>query len=175
MGFLALEGSIKADAILSAGFDRVVAVPSVTCWRAPELDAVAAWASELDVFAIVSDSDWYTNTMVVDQSRRARRLPQLGSKRDSRLAASPWKGPKLGVDDYLAGGGRVEDFLVVDTRIPDAIEDLIPGKRPDARDRNRRTLEELIPARDTNRARTGEWPLVVTRARNDSRQSQSCD
>lgn len=145
VGFLALEGSIKADAILSAGFDHVLAVPSVTCWRAPELPRIAEWAAGLEGFAIASDSDWYTNTAVIKQSRKAR-----DAFRDAGVNAMhvspphPRRGPKIGIDDFLAAGGQIGGLLVVELKLPLGWEEAIPGTRPDVRDRNRRVLQEII-------------------------------
>lgn len=64
--FFALEGVIKADAILSQ-WECVFDVPSVSMWRAPELEEFAEQLQGKDVY-VVPDADWVDNPMVALQA-----------------------------------------------------------------------------------------------------------
>jgi hypothetical protein len=120
--FFAIEGCLKADAILSQG-EAVLSVPSVTLWNCPELSAVIAHYLRGRLVVIVPDSDWSDIGMVVTQAR----LLQTRLRRESVHAqiAAPPPGrrlangnlEKVGVDDFLHDGGRLDDLEVID-RLP---------------------------------------------------------
>ncbi|MEX2274890.1 MAG: hypothetical protein WEA10_04920 [Actinomycetota bacterium] len=106
--FFALEGVLKADALLSAG-ECVFDVPSVTLWQAPELEAFARTLT-VPVY-VVPDADWADNPQVALQAFECRERLR-GHGVDAHVAAPP--GPDKGVDDFLGGGGRVEDMAVLE-------------------------------------------------------------
>lgn len=66
--FFAIEGCMKADAILAKGA-AVFSVPSVSLWDCQELKAfVVAYLNGKEV-VIVPDADWAANAQVVSQAR----------------------------------------------------------------------------------------------------------
>jgi len=69
--FFVIEGCIKADAVLSRG-EAVFSVPSVTLWKAPELEAFAErYLKEKTVF-IVADADAVMKPEVMTQAKLCR-------------------------------------------------------------------------------------------------------
>ncbi len=120
--FFVIEGCIKADAVLSAG-EAVCSVPSVTLWDCAELSAFTAKYLLGRVVVIVPDSDWEDIGAVVTQAR----LLQTRLRQDrvlAQIAAPPQPAPgvdgkrkKVGVDDFLLGGGSMDDLDVID-RLP---------------------------------------------------------
>jgi hypothetical protein len=145
--FYALEGCLKADAILSAG-RAVVSVPSVVLY----------WPQEMQLFierylggtvspkhsrnpttrfdgrpsvVLLTDSDWRTNTEVMFYGvETAGRLRQHGV--NAIFAAPPVMDddPKTGVDDYLYAGGRLDDLPTVEhlVRPEDDLQDLVASR-----------------------------------------------
>lgn len=114
--FLALEGCIKADAILSAG-GAVFSVPSVSLWDAAELQSFVTEHLRDKVVIVVPDSDWHTNAQVINQAKmcgiRLRRLGVMAT----HVAAPPmtYNGrPTKGADDFLAAGGTLGELVVID-------------------------------------------------------------
>lgn len=105
--FFSIEGSVKADALLSAG-ECAFAVPSVTMWTAPELERFAGeHLSGKQVF-VVPDADWVRNPLVACQAFLcADFLAQRGVR--AAVASSP---ERKGIDDHLAAGGTVDEMLV---------------------------------------------------------------
>jgi hypothetical protein len=126
--FFALEGCLKADAILSAG-EAVFSVPSVTLWDAPELEDFAkAWLKGTTVI-IVADSDWESNDAVIAQALNCRTVLRRYIGEDVHVAAPPGlsapghakdcKHCKMGVDDFLGSySGKIDDLLMVDRDAP---------------------------------------------------------
>src|SRR6266487_6280873 len=125
--YFGIEGCIKADAILSeilktGAKASVFSVPSVTLWRAPELDDFVRKYLRGKRVVIVPDADWHKNKLVVDQATSCwERLLALGV--EARVMAPPYDPgdldevtgkPRLnGVDDYLAAGGTLEELQEV--------------------------------------------------------------
>jgi hypothetical protein len=107
--FWSIEGSIKADAILSKGYPAI-AVPSVTMWPARELERFAERYMRGRRIYVVPDADWETNSQVALQAFVCVDA-LMGLRVKAAVAASP--GPDKGVDDYLAHGGKVEDLVVI--------------------------------------------------------------
>jgi hypothetical protein len=116
--FFSIEGSIKADALLSKG-TCAFAVPSVTMWSALELDEFARKHLAGKVVYVVPDQDWVDNPMVSTQAFLCTDyFKQRGV--EAYVAASP--GPEKGVDDFLAGGGRVQDLFTQDRALPQTFD-----------------------------------------------------
>ncbi|MGD0944282.1 MAG: hypothetical protein ABR972_08420 [Acidimicrobiales bacterium] len=124
--YFAIEGCIKADAILTAG-GAVFSVPSVGQWDCKELEDFARYYLARKIVVIVPDADWETNPNVYTQaflcSSRLRRfyVPEV-----IVAAPPPYRlGKKTkGVDDFLHEGGHLEELIVVDSVPP---EELPPG------------------------------------------------
>ena len=115
--FFGIEGCLKADAILSAG-EAVFSVPAVWLFQAPELRDFAAKYLQDKLVVIVPDADWRTKqskNVIQAASACLATLQSLGLQ--AVIAAPPrnsdgtftWKG----IDDFLAGGGKLEDLDVV--------------------------------------------------------------
>jgi hypothetical protein len=110
--YLCLEGSLKADAVLSAGGVSISST-SVTTWECPDLKNFLPVLREAPAVHVVPDSDYYSsprfdgsfNPMVLWQTRKAAQwLRTRGVNAEIRV---PWLGMeagKVGVDDYLAKG-----------------------------------------------------------------------
>jgi hypothetical protein len=148
--FFSLEGTLKNDAIVSAG-EAAFNVPSVTLWNVEEEEYEAEWetdaggevylagrafmANELHDFAarlagtpvvVVCDSDWAHNAAVRRQAFAT--VLALQTAGVPAVAAAPPEGrdlgwnhavtghrmrAKLGVDDFLAAGGRLGEMRAV--------------------------------------------------------------
>lgn len=72
--YLAMEGSIKGSAILAALLEQdptasVIAVPSVTLWRTPEMQAIAAKYLRGREVVLIPDADGVNNKNVRNESR----------------------------------------------------------------------------------------------------------
>lgn len=111
--WVSAEGFVKSDSMTAAGV-TAVAVDGVYGWRSggetvPGLETLARpgrW------FSIVCDSDIDTNPRVASAMfRLAATLRREGAK--VRILHPPTLGPKAGVDDYLAGGGSLDELVVV--------------------------------------------------------------
>lgn len=110
------EGGKKADSAASQGV-ACVALSGVWNWKGkgddgrsvpiPDLDSVPLNGREV---RIVFDSDAASNDKVrAAESALALELTRRGARvRVLRVPAGP-KGEKVGLDDFLAGGGRIED------------------------------------------------------------------
>lgn len=123
--FFALEGVLKADALLSVG-ECAFDVPSVTLWGAPELPRFAKkYLRDREVY-VVPDSDWATNPEVALQAfeaadflRSLGALAQVAAPTPScgRVCACkdglPDSGHKRGVDDYIAQRGSAAGLIVL--------------------------------------------------------------
>jgi hypothetical protein len=142
--FFALEGCIKADAILSAGA-AVFSVPSVTLWDVPELERFAYEYLLDKVVVIVPDADWSDNLLVVNQARMCEaHLFRLGVP-ETHVAAPPpaFLGmPTNGCDDFLAAHGRLEDLVVLDYELPTEIYEWV-ARHGVRRDRAHRDVEAI--------------------------------
>jgi hypothetical protein len=105
--FFSIEGSIKADAILSAG-GCSFAVPSVGMWSAPELEDFARGYLSGKRVVVVPDADWAVNPMVSVQAFScAMALNRWGAI--AAVGASP---REKGIDDYLAAGGTLGEMKI---------------------------------------------------------------
>jgi hypothetical protein len=69
--FFVLEGTLKNDAVLSAG-EAVFSVPSVTLWDPRELGRFAQRYLQNKVVFIVPDADWHMNPAVYRQALLVR-------------------------------------------------------------------------------------------------------
>jgi hypothetical protein len=115
--FFSIEGSIKGDAIVSAGFpshsEVAFSVPSVTMWRVPELEDFATkFLADTAVF-VVPDADWADNPNVALQAFECRDALRGYVGPNVHVAAAPSGGVK-GVDDFLGSGGKVDDLVVLE-------------------------------------------------------------
>lgn len=111
--WVSAEGFVKADAMAAVGMP-VVAFDGVWGWRSQKemilgLEALA-WSGRQ--FHVVCDSDVDTNPMVASAMfTLAAALRRLGCK--VRLLHPPGPG-KVGVDDFLAGGGHLAQLVPVE-------------------------------------------------------------
>lgn len=115
--WVSLEGHLKADAIKSAGVAATVAVVGIWSWRS-QGEPIPAWKTIVDAspgrwMHIVCDSDFTTHADVpLAACRFGRHLNQLGAR--VRILHPPPHGTeKIGVDDYLAAGGSLDDLITV--------------------------------------------------------------
>jgi hypothetical protein len=160
--FFALEGCLKADSILTAikrsGMSAsVLSVPSVTLWRAPELDDVIEKYMQRRLVFIVPDADWAKNDLVIFQARCLQTyLEKRGIRAevaappldDKREITKDRNGKELkGVDDWLAAGHELEGMTVLVRTPPYGLEDWISEqegyKRKDGMDRDKVVLTAL--------------------------------
>jgi Domain of unknown function (DUF3854) len=137
--FFSIEGSIKADAILSQG-EAALAVPSVAMWPAPELEGfVHEYLADRRVY-VVPDADWAQKSEVALQAFVCvGALRRFGA--DAAVASAPEESGLKGVDDFLAAGGDIGDLTVVRRKLTRAFHDFT------AEVRRRREFGE-IRARD---------------------------
>lgn len=116
--YFCLEGSLKADAVLSAG-GTCFSSSSVTMWESADLRRLLNLLRDVSIVYVVPDSDYYAspkyggsfNPMVVWQTRAAAQW--LGSFGVRTAIRVPWLGrtiDKVGVDDYLALGHPLEEL-----------------------------------------------------------------
>lgn len=122
--YLCLEGSLKADAVLSAG-GVAISVTSVTTWQGKDLERLLPLLRDAPHVYVVPDSDFFLadqrtrfrdwfNPMVRYQTRLcAQWLQERGVHSEIRI---PWLGvdfgAKVGVDDFLRMGYRLRDLNV---------------------------------------------------------------
>lgn len=133
--FFVLEGTLKNDAVLSAG-EAVFSVPSVTTWDEAELRTFARAYLRGRLVLIVPDADWLFNPNVDRQAMYVRQILRLEGV-DAQVAAPPVRadlekceckpvgrlirggivcrecgGFAKGVDDWLGAGGTVDRMTV---------------------------------------------------------------
>jgi len=126
--YMCLEGSLKADAVLSAGH-TVFSSTGVTTWKGRDLEGLIPLLRQVRTVYVVPDSDYmasdkyevdgeiYFNPSVVYHTRMAAQW--LANQGVNAKIAVPWAeeaedGSKLGVDDYLALGYSMEGLRVED-------------------------------------------------------------
>jgi hypothetical protein len=136
--FFPQEGCLKAASILGQD-EPVFSVPSVTLWRAPELEGVLRYHAGQTI-VIVPDADWRENWLVITQAMMCRAFAcdlsdRLGLGLTVVVAAPPLpedakrdpitgKPEENGVDDFIAAGiaaGRtriLDDLEVVSRELP---------------------------------------------------------
>jgi hypothetical protein len=111
--FFVLEGTLKADAVLSAGhvaFD----VPSVTTWHPRELTIFAESYLRGKTVFVVRDADRPVNLEVQRHALKVRTLlRRLGI--DAEICAPP---VCKGVDDHLGAGGKVGELVIEGREAP---------------------------------------------------------
>ncbi len=125
--FFSIEGTPKNDAFVSAREDAFD-VPSVTMWRAPELEKFAVGYLTESLVYIVPDSDWSSNPLVSLQAFECREYLRslLGQDLVHVAAATPRCGEvcghtgqartdhKVGADDFIGEGSTPDQLLVLD-------------------------------------------------------------
>jgi hypothetical protein len=114
--FFSIEGTPKNDALVTAG-EIACNVPSVTMWRADELERFALEYLRESVTFIVPDSDWASNPLVALQAFECREYLRSKIDAEVHVAAVPEESGLKGVDDFL-GAGHTPDELVVLDRHP---------------------------------------------------------
>lgn len=138
--YFCLEGSLKADAVLSTDH-TVFSSTSVTTWESKDLKGVLPLLKGARTVYVVCDSDFiasehfedprtgirYFNPTVYYFTRLAAQW--LSTRGVNAKIAYPWttetrngKIDKLGVDDYLMRNYRLEDLTVEDAFPPDSSE-----------------------------------------------------
>ena len=139
--YYALEGCLKADAILSAGY-AVFSVPAVGMWKPAELEAFAAQLRGVKVY-VVADADAlpHPERCVKEDCKRkpgesnldvltfgletAWQLRQWGADAEFvapppiRLDGSEYPDCKTGVDDFLFAGHDLNDLIPIAREDPD--------------------------------------------------------
>jgi hypothetical protein len=151
---LALEGSMKNDAALR--YIRrnklkwaVANVPSITLFRAGELEEFArTWMTGRLVLVCI-DADWQrpNDDSVIRQAIRCRELIRSFkvARRVEVVAPHPEDGK--GLDDALAAGARLEDLVWVQREVPRGYDDFLVERglqhRSEARERNGLVLDWL--------------------------------
>jgi hypothetical protein len=138
--YFVIEGCIKADSVLAAG-GAVFSVPSVSLWDCDELERFALeYLHDKTVF-IVADADWNANDMVKNQARMCQAtLHHLGVP-ETHIAAPPsfHNGKETkGVDDFIGAGGALDELIVIDSKPPEGIRELLAvrGLRKDRIERD---------------------------------------
>jgi hypothetical protein len=122
--FFGIEGTPKNDAMVEWLRNRgrpakVVNVPSVSTWRAPELALFALRHMQGWPVAIVPDADWSTNDEVIYHAENCVLYLRLVCGVDAIIAAPPVgfgrEVDDKGVDDYLGPdyGGSLDDLHVI--------------------------------------------------------------
>jgi hypothetical protein len=122
--FFSIEGSIKADAILSQG-EPAFAVPSVTMWPAPELERFAQrylWPSTRTY--VVPDADWSDKPDVALQAFVCVDVLR-GYGVEAAVAAVPRGAGAKGVDDFLADRGRLDKLMAYRRELTPAFRDFV--------------------------------------------------
>ncbi|MGH2966211.1 MAG: hypothetical protein ACRDMH_12655 [Solirubrobacterales bacterium] len=116
----ALEGCLKEAALVTAGH-ATFSCPSVTLWRAPELEEFVMGHLAGRTVLVIPDSDAWQNDQVVAQALLATEtLRMFGARAEVAIPTSEpeWcerhhkpRGGKRGVDDYLADGESIEEMV----------------------------------------------------------------
>lgn len=113
--FFVLEGTLKNDAVLSAG-EAVFSVPSVTLWDSRELSRFAETFLVGKTVIVVPDADWFLNPAVDRQALYVRETLRSVAGLQAHIAAPPIEGLEhgiKGVDDFLGiGGGTIPQLVV---------------------------------------------------------------
>ncbi len=157
--FFVLEGTLKNDAVLSAG-EAVFSVPSVTVWDQDELARFAREFLPGKCVFIVPDADWSRIPQVKRQALLVRSVLR-GAGVHSQIAAPPhdlWLAENhlKGIDDYLGSGRPIDGLTVLQLEAPeDRIARWGLGLTPirkDRRERATRALRELSLHADGNGA-----------------------
>jgi hypothetical protein len=131
--FLVLEGSLKADACLSAGL-AAISVPGVTLWDTHDLNAYLPTIRKAPSTFVVTDSDWNSNRSVHAQATRCVASLQAAGLPAIHVAPPELDGKsKTGVDDYLAAGHTPEGLLLVPS-LPDEAPAWLPAGQKAAMD-----------------------------------------
>ena len=139
------EGPMKADSAISNGIDCCIALPGVWNFKGKNTKGGSTVLADWDAIhlkdgrqvVIAFDSDALTKTSVYDAAKRlAGMLKKRGADVQFCLLPDDPEGEKVGLDDFFAAGGAVEQLygLISDN----------PGDRPTP-----------PPERRTRRAR---WP-----------------
>jgi len=162
--YFGIEGSIKTDAILSAG-GVAFGVPSVTMWPRRELRWFAERHLQGKTIVIVPDADWAIKPAVAWQALKLRtflrQCEPLG--RWVFVAAPPVALDLKGIDDYLGHrDGHALDELVLMGREPDY--GLIWDATAHVRGRSRAVAERMLEmailvADDDGRLADDDGPL----------------
>ena len=127
--YLGIEGTPKNDAMVEwlRKRDRpakVVNVPGVSMWKAPELAkfALSYMCGQLNV--VVADADWIENDEVIYHAENCALYLSQRCGVQVVIAAPPQDAGHKGVDDFLRSGGSMDDLDVIRRDFdPDALDD----------------------------------------------------
>jgi hypothetical protein len=162
--FMALEGTPKTDAVLSAGYP-VFGVPSVTCCDPRELRDFAWRFLKERTVLIVPDADWATNWQVERQALKIRTLHhRLGI--DAHVCAPPTEDETddyhKGVDDFLGAGYELGELTIAGREVPfleifGAVQGIHPYHRQASVKRALEDLSLYVNREDGKLCKKGEW------------------
>lgn len=172
--YFALEGCLKADAILTeivrAGeFASVFSVPSVTLWDCKEFSPFVQQYVKGKTCIIIPDADWQDERKggaIISQALYCRSaLEELMGRNTVHIAAPPMTLGGVntkGIDDYLHAGGKLHDLEIIDRRLPEtaiAYGFTSPARNAGGKRRDRAMLRFLSLHADVN----GEYsaPLLT--------------
>lgn len=116
--FFGIEGTPKNDAMVEwlrkhGRPAKVVNVPSVNTWKAPELALFALRHMRGHPVVIVPDADWIENDEVIYHAENCALYLRHRCGVDAVIAAPPQKARRKGVDDFLGAGGSLDDLDVI--------------------------------------------------------------
>jgi hypothetical protein len=135
--YFCLEGSLKADAVLSADWTddgpmhTAFSSTSVTTWESKDLKTALPLLQGARTVYVVPDSDFYASNKFTDPDTGVHYFNPsvlyftrfaaqwLADRKVNTKIAVPWAGEamslgKLGIDDYLARGYLLEDLTLED-------------------------------------------------------------
>lgn len=147
------EGPIKADAVVSAGY-ACVALLGVSMWRCPDWRDMGSLRGRRIYLAF--DSDVITKQEVhVELVRLMKYLRgELGAFVDVCVLKEK-RGEKVGIDDYLAAGGSLDDLLAAaDDAAPEAVL-----HKPAGEERPELDVSSPAALRDNLAKQIGHGPL----------------
>jgi hypothetical protein len=129
-----VEGIKKADALVSAGAECVIALPGVWNWRGKNKDGGKTLLADFDFVAwnnrdvyIGFDSDMWSNINVGKAFKGLKGILEYKKSRIHALKFPDGKdGKKIGADDFLAEGHTLQDVYALETKeIPPDVKQVI--------------------------------------------------
>jgi hypothetical protein len=116
--YFGIEGTPKNDAMVEwlrkhGRPAKVVNVPSVSTWKAPELALFALRHMRGHPVVIVPDADWIENDEVIYHAENCFLYLRHRCGVEAVIAAPPQKAGLKGVDDFLGAGGSLDKLDVI--------------------------------------------------------------
>ena len=116
--FFGIEGTPKNDAMVEwlrnqGRPAKVVNVPSVSTWKAPELALFALRRMRGNPVVIVPDADWIENDEVIYHAENCALYLRRRCGVNAVIAAPPQRAGHKGVDDFLGDGGSLDELDVI--------------------------------------------------------------